>query len=638
MFDESWSDPEAYWEGEFKKHIVWMKKGSKIYDCDMKNGKIKWFTGYETNYCWNALDRHIEAGNGDDIALIWEGNDPSNIKRFSYQEMHEHVCQYANLLKKLGVTKGDRVCIYLPMRPQMIMAILACARLGAIFVTVFSALSAEALQTRIEQSGSSILITCDEGISGIKHDPIKEKANVALSGCPNVRHTIVHHFTGLDYESHPTDLNFEKEIASMPKECDYTLVEANEPFFIIYSSGSSGVPKGIVHTIAYCVWAAMGPDIYHNTDTGDVVWCCGNPAWIGGIAYAVLGPFLLRITTLMYEGDFFYPSPGRVFEILERHSVASFMTQPTYYRLIRALGPKYVSSCDLTHLRTVITAGEVCSPDLWQWIHKTVCRDGESELIHIYGQSEGCFLGHHREISGFKPGGGYIPQPSQFPALLDDSGKELEGNEVEGVLVFKRPWAGMIAGFYGHMDEYKKTYFDPYPGYVCTGDVARRDEDGLYTVIGRVDDVIKTGYAHRIGTGEVESCISMHPAVAEVAAVGCPHPIMGRGLYLFVRLFPQVSAKVTPAMLEKFKKDFYGMLVKKIGELAKPSLIQWVDALPKTLSGKMMRRMLRGIADGKPKEQWGDMSGVANPEVLDVINKGRLEVTIEEDEEEDEED
>ncbi|GKT32396.1 hypothetical protein ADUPG1_006566, partial [Aduncisulcus paluster] len=277
----------------------------------------------------------------------------------------------------------------------------------------------------------------------------------------------------------------------------------------------------------------------------------------------------------------------------------------------------------------------------------TVCKHSDShpataELIHIYGASEGTFLAHQRDICGIKPGGGYIPQAAQFPALLDDTGKELEGPNVEGVLVFKRPWCGVVAGFWGDeeaQEAYWKTYWEhePYSGYFYSGDVARRDEDGLYTVIGRVDDVIKTGYAHRIGTGEVESCISMHPAVAEVAAVGCPHPIMGRGLYLFVRLFPQVSAKVTPAMLEKFKKDFYGMLVKKIGELAKPSLIQWVDALPKTLSGKMMRRMLRGIADGKPKEQWGDMSGLANPEVLDVINKGRLEVTIEEDCEEDEE-
>ncbi|GKT35080.1 Acetyl-coenzyme A synthetase 2 [Aduncisulcus paluster] len=737
LLRKSWFDSDKYFLDETAKYFKWLKidPDAKINACDLSKGIVSWFKGYYTNYCWNALDRHIENGFGDDCALIWEGNEPEDVRKFSYNEMFAHVCQYANLLKKLGVKKGDRVAIYMPMVPEMVMAILACTRIGAIFVNIFSALSAEALQTRIFESESCILITCDEVISGIKHDPTKEKVNIALTTCPSIKHTIVHHLTGIDIESHPTDLSYEEEITKMSPECDYQLVESNDTVFIIYSSGSTGKPKGIMHSMGYPMVAAMGPDYFENLRPGMVTWCSGNPAWIGGLAHAVLGPFLLRVTTFMYAGDFFYPDPSRVFKLIDRHRISMYMTQPTMFRILRAMGDKYVTSSARTSLHTIVTAGEVCSPDLWEYIHKTVCMNGQIQLVHIYGQSEGSCLTHHREISGCKPGGGYVSQPPCLPALMDDAGKEIEGTG-EGVLVFQRPWYGLSTGFYKNMEEFKKTYFDPYPGYVCTGDVARRDEDGLYTVIGRVDDVIKTGYAHRIGTGEVESCISMHPAVAEVAAVGCPHPIMGRGLYLFVRLFPQVSAKVTPAMLEKFKKtyfdpypgyvctgdvarrdedglytvigrvddviktgyahrigtgevescismhpavaevaavgcphpimgrglylfvrlfpqvsakvtpamlekfkkDFYGMLVKKIGELAKPSLIQWVDALPKTLSGKMMRRILRAIADGKPKEQWGDMSGVANPEVLDVINKGRLEVTIEEDEEEDEED
>ncbi|GKT37375.1 Acetyl-coenzyme A synthetase, partial [Aduncisulcus paluster] len=393
---KSWSDQTSYCIEQFGRIITWLKEGprDKVIDTDIKNRRIRWFSGWYTNFSYCALDKHIENGKGDDIALIWEGNDPSNVKKFTYKRLLEETCRYANLLKKLGVKKGDRVVIYLPSRPEFLIAMLAIARLGAIFVSVFSPMSSDALQTRIHESGGSVLLTCDESISGLTHDPLKKKANEALKNCPNIRHTIVHHFTGIDYESHPTDVCFEDEIISMDSTCDYTLVEANDPFFIIYSSGSTGKPKGFVHSILYAGWGSMAPDFVVNCsdDVKDVIYCNGSPSWIGGMCYSVTGPLMLGVTTVLYEGNLFYPSPSRVFDIIDRHKVTVLMTQPTFFRIVRAMGSKYITRHSLRSLHTLYTAGEPCNDELWKYIYRTVCKHSDShpataELIHIYGAS-----------------------------------------------------------------------------------------------------------------------------------------------------------------------------------------------------------------------------------------------------------
>ncbi|GKT24446.1 Acetyl-coenzyme A synthetase [Aduncisulcus paluster] len=632
MYKESIENPDKFWLEQAKKYFEFYKEGDKICDCDAEEGRVKWFSGYYTNTCNNVLDRHLEV-RGDCNALIWEGNEPDTHESFTYRQLHQHVCKMANVLKKMGVKKGDRVCLYMPMRPEAVFAILACYRIGAIHVNVYSSLSVEALIVRLQESGSSIVLTADEDVSGRKRDALKEKVNAALKECPDVRHTLVFHYTGLEYESLESDVVYDDIVKEVDDVCECEPMECNEPIFCIFSSGSTSKPKGIVHTAAFALYVALvihlqqdlhssSPDNPHN----DISWCMGNIGWIASPAYGVLGPLANGACTLLYEGDLMYPTPSRVWDIVDKHKVTAVFTQPTLLRMQRALGEKWIAHTSRESLRTLVLGGEPMSETLWRWVYEVICRDGMAVPHHIWGQSEAAYLCVITGVCRLKAGG-VIPFLGMEPVLVDDAGCEIEG-EGTGTLLLKKIWPGCVVGCWGNEEAYMDAYWRKYPGYYFTGDSASRDKEGLYTIIGRVDDVIKTGYAHRIGTTEVENTIVSHPAVAEVAAVGCPHPIMGRGLYLFVRLFPKVSPS------EAIKKQFSDLLEKKIGHIAKPSAVQWVSGLPKTLSGKMMRRICRNIANGS--SDYGDISGLANPEIIPLLVKDRIVVGEEDEEDEDE--
>jgi len=612
MYRRSINDPEEFWSEQAEKYLTYTKKWDQVMEYDYVTGEIAWFSGAKLNATINCIDRHLEA-RGDQVAIIWEGDDPSEQQYISYKELHESVCRFANLLKSRGVKKGDRVSIYMPMIPEAAVAMLGCARIGAVHSVVFGGFSPDALRDRILDSDCRVVVTADEGLRGGRPVPLKENVETALAECPDVHTTIVVRRTGAEVPGNTKrDVWYHKGIASVSQDCEPEEMDAEDPLFILYTSGSTGKPKGVLHTTAgYQLYAAMTHQLVFDYREGEVYWCTADVGWITGHSYIVYGPLANGATTLMFEGIPTYPDASRFWNVVEKHSVNIFYTAPTAIRALMSLGDDPVQSVDRTSLRILGTVGEPINPEAWEWYYRVV-GDQRCPIVDTWWQTEtgGILITPLVGATPLKPGSATRPFFGIQPALLDDEGNEVHGAGV-GNLVIRRSWPGQMRTVYGDHDRFISTYFATYPGYYMTGDGARRDEDGYYWITGRVDDVINVS-GHRMGTAEVESALVLHDLVAEAAVVGYPHEIKGQGIYGYVTLM------VGSESSDELKRDLVNLVRKEIGPFATPDIIQWAPGLPKTRSGKIMRRILRKIAANEI-DDLGDTSTLADPSVVDDL-------------------
>jgi acetyl-CoA synthetase len=612
MYRRSINDPEEFWSEQAEKYLTYTKKWDQVMKYDYVTGEIAWFSGAKLNATINCIDRHLEA-RGDQVAIIWEGDDPSEQQYISYKELHESVCRFANLLKSRGVKKGDRVSIYMPMIPEAAVAMLGCARIGAVHSVVFGGFSPDALRDRILDSDCRVVVTADEGLRGGRPVPLKENVETALAECPDVHTTIVVRRTGAEVPGNTKrDVWYHKGIASVSPDCEPEEMDAEDPLFILYTSGSTGKPKGVLHTTAgYQLYAAMTHQLVFDYREGEVYWCTADVGWITGHSYIVYGPLANGATTLMFEGIPTYPDASRFWNVVEKHSVNIFYTAPTAIRALMSLGDDPVQSVDRTSLRILGTVGEPINPEAWEWYYRVV-GDQRCPIVDTWWQTEtgGILITPLVGATPLKPGSATRPFFGIQPALLDDEGNEVHGAGV-GNLVIRRSWPGQMRTVYGDHDRFISTYFATYPGYYMTGDGARRDEDGYYWITGRVDDVINVS-GHRMGTAEVESALVLHDLVAEAAVVGYPHEIKGQGIYGYVTLM------VGSESSDELKRDLVNLVRKEIGPFATPDIIQWAPGLPKTRSGKIMRRILRKIAANEI-DDLGDTSTLADPSVVDDL-------------------
>ncbi len=612
MYRRSINDPEEFWSEQAEKYLTYTKKWDQVMKYDYFTGEIAWFSGAKLNATINCIDRHLEA-RGDQVAIIWEGDDPSEQQYISYKELHESVCRFANLLKSRGVKKGDRVSIYMPMIPEAAVAMLGCARIGAVHSVVFGGFSPDALRDRILDSDCRVVVTADEGLRGGRPVPLKENVETALAECPDVHTTIVVRRTGAEVPGNTKrDVWYHKGIASVSPDCEPEEMDAEDPLFILYTSGSTGKPKGVLHTTAgYQLYAAMTHQLVFDYREGEVYWCTADVGWITGHSYIVYGPLANGATTLMFEGIPTYPDASRFWNVVEKHSVNIFYTAPTAIRALMSLGDDPVQSVDRTSLRILGTVGEPINPEAWEWYYRAV-GDQRCPIVDTWWQTEtgGILITPLVGATPLKPGSATRPFFGIQPALLDDEGNEVHGAGV-GNLVIRRSWPGQMRTVYGDHDRFISTYFATYPGYYMTGDGARRDEDGYYWITGRVDDVINVS-GHRMGTAEVESALVLHDLVAEAAVVGYPHEIKGQGIYGYVTLM------VGSESSDELKRDLVNLVRKEIGSFATPDIIQWAPGLPKTRSGKIMRRILRKIAANEI-DDLGDTSTLADPSVVDDL-------------------
>ena len=581
-------------------------------DYDYVNGAIAWFSGAKLNVTVNCIDRHLEA-RGDQTAIIWEGDDPSEQQHISYKELHENVCRFANLLKSRGVGKGDRVSIYMPMIPEAAVAMLGCARIGAVHSVVFGGFSPDSLRDRILDSDCRVVVTADEGPRGGRSVPLKANVEAALAECPDVHTTIIVRRTGAEVPGDAKrDIWYHEGMASVSPDCEPEEMDAEDPLFILYTSGSTGKPKGVLHTTAgYQLYAAMTHQLVFDYKDGEVYWCTADVGWITGHSYIVYGPLANGATTLMFEGVPTYPDGSRFWNIVDKHCVNIFYTAPTAIRALMSLGDGPVLSSDRTSLRILGTVGEPINPEAWEWYYRVV-GDQQCPIVDTWWQTEtgGILITPLVGATPLKPGSATRPFFGIQPALLDDEGNEVDGAGV-GNLVIKRSWPGQMRTVYGDHDRFVSTYFATYPGYYMTGDGARRDDDGYYWITGRVDDVINVS-GHRMGTAEIESALVLHDLVAEAAVVGYPHEIKGQGIYSYVTLM------VGSDPSDELKRDLVNLVRKEIGPFATPDIIQWAPGLPKTRSGKIMRRILRKIAASEI-DNLGDTSTLADPSVVDDL-------------------
>ena len=612
MYRRSINDPEEFWSEQAEKYLTYSKKWDQVMKYDYFTGEIAWFSGAKLNATINCIDRHLEA-RGDQVAIIWEGDDPSEQQYISYKELHESVCRFANLLKSRGVKKGDRVSIYMPMIPEAAVAMLGCARIGAVHSVVFGGFSPDALRDRILDSDCRVVVTADEGLRGGRPVPLKENVETALAECPDVHTTIVVRRTGAEVPGNTKrDVWYHKGIASVSPDCEPEEMDAEDPLFILYTSGSTGKPKGVLHTTAgYQLYAAMTHQLVFDYREGEVYWCTADVGWITGHSYIVYGPLANGATTLMFEGIPTYPDASRFWNVVEKHSVNIFYTAPTAIRALMSLGDDPVQSVDRTSLRILGTVGEPINPEAWEWYYRAV-GDQRCPIVDTWWQTEtgGILITPLVGATPLKPGSATRPFFGIQPALLDDEGNEVHGAGV-GNLVIRRSWPGQMRTVNGDHDRFISTYFATYPGYYMTGDGARRDEDGYYWITGRVDDVINVS-GHRMGTAEVESALVLHDLVAEAAVVGYPHEIKGQGIYGYVTLM------VGSESSDELKRDLVNLVRKEIGSFATPDIIQWAPGLPKTRSGKIMRRILRKIAANEI-DDLGDTSTLADPSVVDDL-------------------
>ena len=617
IYDRSIQDRDAFW-AEIAERITWFKKWDTVGNFNFVNADIKWFEGGKLNVSYNCLDRHVEAGYGDRTALIWEGNDPNEDKYITYQELLNDVQKFANVLKNIGVEKGDRVCLYMQMVTQLPVAMLACARIGAVHSVVFGAFSADSLRDRINDSECKVLITQDTGVRGTKQNiPMKTNADKAVSQTPSIEHVVVVQRTGELVEMKTgRDLWWHEEMASADAVCPPEEMDAEDPLFILYTSGSTGMPKGVLHTTGgYLVYTSYSHELIFDYHEDDIYWCTADIGWITGHSYIVYGPLANGATSVMFEGVPNYPDFGRFWEVVDKHKVTLFYTAPTALRALMKEGNKWVEKNNLSSLRLLGTVGETIKEPEWLWYYNIVGKS-QCPIVDTWWQTEtgGILITPLPGATPIKPGTATFPFFGIEPVLLSEQGEEIEGNGISGLLAIKTSWPGQMRTIYGDQKRFFDTYFSQYPGYYFTGDGARRDRDGCYWITGRVDDVLNVS-GHRIGTAEVEGAIGKANGVAEAAVVGYPHDIKGQGIYAFVTLMTGVDAD---GFIEQEIRE---SVTKEIGPHAKPDQIQFTPALPKTRSGKIMRRILRKIAEGDT-DNMGDISTLADPSVVESLVYG----------------
>ena len=618
QYAESIQDPEAFW-ATIAERLTWYQKWDTVRDYDFVNAKIKWFEGGTLNACYNCLDRHVEAGHGDATAIIWEGNAPSEDKRFSYSELLAEVKKFANVLKTQGVEKGDRVCIYLQMVPELAIAMLACARIGAVHSIVFGAFSAESLRDRINDSACKLLITQDTAMRGPRSDiPMKANADAAVAECPSIEKVVVVERTGdaVDFDK-AREVWWHEAMAIADAECEPEVMDAEDPLFILYTSGSTGKPKGVLHTTGgYLVYTSYTHQQIFDYHEGDIYWCTADIGWITGHSYIIYGPLANRAISIMFEGVPNYPDFGRFWQVVEKHRINIFYTAPTALRALMKEGDTWVEKFDRSTLRLLGTVGEPIKEPEWLWYYNTV-GEARCPIVDTWWQTEtgGILMTPLPAATPLKPGSATFPFFGIEPVILDEAGNEVEGNPATGYLCIKTAWPGIMRTVYGDHERFIDTYFRRFPGYYMTGDGVLRDEDGYYWITGRVDDVLNVS-GHRLGTAEVEGAIGQHSAVAEAAVVGYPHDIKGQGIYAYVTLMTGESAS------DVVETGIKQAVRQQIGPIATPDKIQFTPALPKTRSGKIMRRILRKIAEGDISEL-GDTSTLADPTVVDALVEGR---------------
>ncbi|NIV72834.1 acetate--CoA ligase [Candidatus Saccharibacteria bacterium] len=618
LYKKSVEDPEGFWS-EIAERLTWFKKWSTVVEYDFVNANLAWFKGGKLNVAYNCLDRHVEAGHGDKKAIIWEGNDPNESRTFTYAQVLEQVQKFANVLKANGIKKGDRVCIYLQMVPELAFAMLACARIGAIHSIVFGAFSADSLKDRINDSACKLLITQDTAVRGAKNDiPMKANADTAVNECPSIEKVVVVKRTGQKVnEELGRDIWWHEEMAKVNAKCPTEEMDAEDPLFILYTSGSTGKPKGVLHTTGgYLVYTSYTHELIFDYHEGDVYWCTADIGWITGHSYIIYGPMANRAITMMYEGVPTYPDYGRFWQIVDKHKVNQFYTAPTAIRALMKEGDQWPNKHDLSSIKVLGTVGEPIKEPEWMWYHNVIGK-GQRPIVDTWWQTEtgGVLITPLPGATSTKPGSATWPFFGIEPVILDESGKELEG-EAQGYLAIKSAWPALMRTVYGDHERFRQTYFDRFPGYYFTGDGARRDKDGYFWITGRVDDVLNVS-GHRIGTAEVEGAIGHAEGVAEAAVVGFPHEIKGQGIYAYVTLMSGIdpSDGITQAIQESVRQH--------LGPHATPDKIQFTPALPKTRSGKIMRRILRKIAEGD-LEHVGDTSTLADPTVVDALVSGRM--------------
>lgn len=617
-YKKSVENPEAFW-AEQAGAFSWKQKWEKVLDWDFEKPDVKWFVNGKMNITENCLDRHLEK-RGEQVAFHWEPNDPDEESRkITYRELHADVCRFANVLKSKGVKKGDRVGLYLPMIPELAIAVLACARIGAVHSVVFAGFSSNSLAGRIQDSDCVVVVTSDGAYRGAKDIPIKKVVDEALEVCPSVTSVIVCNRTGTVVDmQNGRDSWWHDEMGAVSAECAAETMDSEDLLFILYTSGSTGKPKGVVHTCGgYMVYTDYTFRNVFQYNEGDTYWCTADIGWITGHSYIVYGPLLAGATSVLFEGVPTFPDAGRFWQVVDKYKVNIFYTAPTAIRALEAAGLDFVKPYRLSSLRVLGTVGEPINVEAWEWYHKNIGKE-KCPIVDTWWQTEtgGMLISPLAGITKTKPGFATLPLPGIQPVLVDEKGNEIEGNGVEGNLCIKFPWPSIIRTTYGDHERCRTTYFATYKNLYFTGDGCRRDEDGYYRITGRVDDVINVS-GHRIGTAEVESAINMHPDIVESAVVGYPHDIKGQGIYAYV-----ISTKQNDD-IELLKKEILAEVVKFIGPIAKPDKIQVVRGLPKTRSGKIMRRILRKVAEGEISSL-GDTSTLLDPAVVDEIVNGRI--------------
>ncbi len=614
MYQRSIAEPDAFWAEQAREFLTWDKPWQQVLEYDYPQGQIHWFKGGQLNVSVNCVDRHL-ATRGDQVALIWEGDNPDHTQKITYRQLHQQVCKFANVLKNQGVKKGDRVCIYLPMLAEAAVVILACTRIGAVHSIVFGGFSAEALRDRIADADCSVLICADEGYRGGRIIPSKANADKATAQCPHVKTVIVIKNTGREVAwQSERDMWYHELMACASEVCPAEAMDAEDPLFILYTSGSTGKPKGVLHTTGgYLLYAAMTHKYVFDYHEGDIYWCTADIGWVTGHSYIIYGPLCNGATTLLFEGVPTYPDASRFWQVIDKHQVNIFYTAPTAIRSLMAQGNDFVNKTSRSSLRVLGSVGEPINPEAWEWYYHVV-GNARCPIVDTWWQTEtgGILITPLVGAIDLKPGSATLPFFGVMPEIVDNQGTILHG-EAEGVLVIARPWPGQARTVYGDHQRFVDTYFKNFPGYYFTGDGAKRDKDGYFWITGRVDDVINVS-GHRMGTAEIESALVLHEHVAEAAVVGYPHDIKGQGIYAYVTL--NVGVEPTEAL----RKELIDLVRTEIGAFAHPDIIQWAPGLPKTRSGKIMRRILRKVAANEI-DSLGDTSTLADPAVVvDIID------------------
>lgn len=617
MYQRSLDDPDGFWGDQAEQHLDWYEKWNTVSSFDFNSADIKWFEGGKLNVSVNCIDRHL-AERATQTAIIWEGDNPNDSKNISYQELHDEVCKLANAMREKGIAKGDRVCLYMPMIPEAVYAMLACTRIGAVHSVVFGGFSPEALRGRINDSECKMVITADEGLRGSKPIPLKANVDEACQETPSVESIIVCRVTGNDVAwDEGRDVWYQDAIAEQDSVCQPEIMDAEDPLFILYTSGSTGTPKGVVHTTGgYLLYAMMTFKYVFDYQDGEIYWCTADVGWITGHSYLTYGPLANGATTLVFEGVPTYPDASRFWQVIDKHQVNIFYTAPTALRALMGAGDDYLNSTSRRSLRVLGTVGEPINPEAWEWYFHKVGHE-KCPIVDTWWQTEtgGIMIVPLPGATDAKPGSATLPFFGVEPVLLDDEGNILDG-AASGNLAISKSWPGQMRGLYNNPERFHEAYFSMYPGYYFTGDGCRRDEDGYYWITGRVDDVINVS-GHRMGTAEVESALVLHKAVAESAVVGYPHDIKGQGIYAYVTLMSGVE------YTDELKAELVKHVRKEIGPVASPDVIHWAPGLPKTRSGKIMRRILRKIAEDD-YSNLGDTSTLADPSVVQnlIDNRG----------------